>query len=67
MTEYFVQLISCLDPLRYLFDRPVLMSRLMRWIVLLIEFVIQYVTQKSIKESVLVDHLASLPVTDKSD
>ena len=64
MTEYSVQLVSRLDPLRYLFDRPVLTSRLMRWLVLLIEFDIQYVTQKSIKGSVLADHLASLPVTD---
>ena len=36
----------------------------MRWLVLLTEFDIQYVTQKSIKGSVLADHLASLPVTD---
>ena len=64
MTEYSVQLVSRLDPLRYLFDRPVLTSRLMRWLVLLIEFDIQYVTQKSIKGSVMADHLASLPVTD---
>ena len=64
MTEYFVQLVSRLDPLRYLFDIPVLTSRLMRWLVLLTEFDIQYVTQKSIKGSVLADHLASLPVTD---
>ena len=34
----------------------------MRWLLLLIEFDIQYVTQKSIKGSVLADHLASLPV-----
>ena len=64
MTEYFVQLVSGLDPLRYLFDIPVLTSRLLRWLVLLIEFDIQYVTQKSIKGSVLADHLASLPVTN---
>ena len=30
MTEYSVHLISCLDPLRYLFDRPALTGRLMR-------------------------------------
>ena len=36
----------------------------MRWNILLIEFDIQYVTQKSIKGSVLVDHLASLSITD---
>ena len=64
MTEYSVQLVSRLDPLRYLFDIPVLTSKLMRWLVLLTEFDIQYVTQKSIKGSVLADHLASLPVTD---
>ena len=38
MTEYSVQLVSRLDPFRYLFDKPVLMSKLMRWIVLLIDF-----------------------------
>ena len=64
MTEYSVQLVSHLDPLRFLFDIPVLTSRLMRWLVLLTEFDIRYVTQKSIKGSVLADHLASLPVTD---
>ena len=36
----------------------------MRWLVLLTEFDIQYVTQKSIKRSVLAYHLASLSVTD---
>ena len=64
MIEYSMQLVSRLDPLRYLFDILVLMSKLMRWLVLLTEFDIQYVTQKSIKGSVLADHLALLPVTD---
>ncbi|KAL6338155.1 hypothetical protein AAG906_012851 [Vitis piasezkii] len=31
MTEYSMHLISRLDPLRYLFDRPTLVGRLMRW------------------------------------
>ena len=64
MIEYSMQLVSRLDPLRYLFYIPILTSRLMRWIALLTKFNIQYVTQKSIKECVLADHLASLPVTD---
>ena len=42
--EYSILLVSRLDPLRYLFDRPVLIGRLMRWLVLLTEFDIQYVT-----------------------
>ena len=64
MTEYSMHLISRLDPLRYLFDRPTLIGRLMRWLILLTEFDIHYVTQKSIRESIVADHLASLPVSD---
>ena len=64
MTEYSVHLVSRLDPPRYLFDRPALIGRLMKWLVLLTEFDIHYVTQKSIKGSIVADHLASLPVLD---
>ena len=64
MTEYLVYLISRLDPLRYLFDKPALVERLMRWLALLTEFDIHYVTQKSIRWSIVADHLASLLVSD---
>ena len=64
VTEYSILLVSRLDPLRYLFDRPVLTGRLMRWLVLLTEFDIQYVTKKSVKGSIVADHLASFPVSD---
>ena len=64
MTEYLVHLISCLNPLRYLFDRPALVGRLMRWLVLLTKFDIHYVTQKSIKGSMVAEHLVSLPISD---
>ena len=60
MIEYSVHLISRLNTLRYLFDRPALTGRLMRWLILLTEFDIQYVSQKFIKGSVVADHLASL-------
>ena len=64
MIEYSLWLVSHLDPLRYLFVIPILTSKLMRWLVLLKNFDIQYVTQKFIKGSVLAYHLASLLVTD---
>ena len=64
VTEYPILLVSRLDPLKYLFDRPVLTGRLMRWLVLLTEFDIQYMTQKLVKGSIVADHLASLPVSD---
>ena len=38
VTEYSILLVSCLDPLMYLFDRHVLADRIMRWLVLLTEF-----------------------------
>ncbi|RVW73218.1 Gag-Pol polyprotein [Vitis vinifera] len=41
-----------------------LTGRLMRWLVLLTEFDIQYVSQKSIKGSIVADHLASLPTSE---
>eukprot|EP00261_Vitis_vinifera_P034172 XP_019075415.1 PREDICTED: uncharacterized protein LOC109122606 [Vitis vinifera] len=63
MTEYSVLLVSRLDPLRYLFDKSVLTGRLMRWLVLLTEFDIHYVTQKSVNGSIVADHLASLPIS----
>ena len=63
MTEYSILLVSRLDPLRYLFDRPVLTGTLMRWLLLSTKFDIQYVTKKSVKGSVVTNHLASLPVS----
>ena len=62
--KYSILLVSRLDPLRYLFNRPVLTGRLMRWLVLLTEFDVQYMTQKSVKGSIVAYHLASLPVSD---
>nr|CAN66964.1 hypothetical protein VITISV_013143 [Vitis vinifera] len=54
MIEYSMHLISRLDLLRYLFDRPALTGRLMRWLV----------SQKSIKGSIVADYLASLPTSE---
>ena len=62
MIEYSVLLVSRLDPLRNMFDMPVLTSRLMRWLVLLTEFDIQYVTRKSVNGSIITCHLASFSV-----
>ena len=62
--EYSVHLISRLDPLRYSFAILTLVGRLMRWLVLLTEFDIHYVTSKSIRGSIVVNHLAPLPVSD---
>ena len=59
MMSFEVFLISRMDPLKYLIERPVLSYRTARWSILLNEFDIKYVNQKSIKESVIADYLAS--------
>ena len=64
VTGYSILLVSRLDPLTYLFNGSVPIARLMRWLVLLTEFDIRYVTQKLVKGSIVADHLASLPISN---
>ncbi|XP_043710438.1 uncharacterized protein LOC122659391 [Telopea speciosissima] len=54
-----IQLISRMDPIKYLFEKPVLAGRMARWLLLLSEFNITYVNQKSVKGRVVSDHLAA--------
>ena len=51
-------LISKLDPIKYIFDKPSLSGRIARWQVLLSEYDIQYVSQKAINGSAILEFLA---------
>ena len=51
-------LISKLDPIKYIFEKPSLSRRIARWKVLLSKYDIQYVSQKAIKGSAIADFLA---------
>ncbi|XP_065860901.1 uncharacterized protein [Euphorbia lathyris] len=55
-------LISRMDPVKFIFEKPALTGRLARWQVLLSEYDIVYVTQKAIKGSVIANFLADYPV-----
>ena len=57
-------LISKMDPIKYIFEKPALSGRIARWQMVLTEYDIQYTTQKAIKGSVLADHLAHQAVDD---
>lgn len=57
-------LISRMDPIKYIFEKPALIGRIAKWQMLLTEYDIQYVTQKAIKESVLADYLVHQPILD---
>jgi len=64
MLSYTTWLVSKMDPVKYIFEKPALIGRIDRWQVLLSEFNIVYVTQKEIKGSALADYLAHQPIND---
>ena len=64
MLSHTTWLISEMDPVKYIFEKPALTGRIAWWQVLLSEFDIVYVTQKAIKGSALEDYLAQQPLND---
>ena len=57
MLYHTTWLIARLDPIKYIFEKPSLFKRIVRWQVLLSEFDIFYVSQKAIKRSAIADFL----------
>ena len=58
MLAFEVLLIARMDPLKYLMEKPMQEGKTTKWVLLLLEFDIKYVTRKSIKGRVIADHLA---------
>ncbi|XP_059301918.1 uncharacterized protein LOC132053837 [Lycium ferocissimum] len=54
-----------MDPLKYIFQKPMPTGKLAKWQILLSEFDIVYVTQKAIKGQAIADHLAEHPVDEE--
>ena len=51
-----------MDPLKYLFEKPDLSGRLLRWLILFVEFDLKYVARKTIKGSTMSDFCAKNPI-----
>jgi len=64
MLSHTTWLISKMDPLKDIFEKLTLTGRIAHWQMLLSEYDILYVTQKTIKGSVLADYLAHQPTKD---
>ena len=64
MLTHTTLLISKMDLIKCIFEKPALSGRIARWKMILTEYDIQYTTQKAIKGSVLADHLAHQAVED---
>ncbi|XP_060179912.1 uncharacterized protein LOC132609777 [Lycium barbarum] len=62
LSAYTTYLISRMDPLKYIFQKPMPTGKLAKWQMLLSEFDIVYVTQKAVKGQAIADHLAENPV-----
>ncbi|XP_075640645.1 uncharacterized protein LOC142612434 [Castanea sativa] len=58
MLAYKVFLITRMDPLKYLMEKPVQDRKTAKCVLLLSEFDIKYVTQKSVKGRAIANHLA---------
>ncbi|XP_021714970.1 uncharacterized protein LOC110682927 [Chenopodium quinoa] len=56
-------LVSRLDPIKYIFEKPVLSERIARWHAILSEFDIQCVNQKSVKGRAISEALADGPIS----
>ncbi|XP_070015229.1 uncharacterized protein [Nicotiana sylvestris] len=65
LLSYTTYLITRLDPLKYIFQKPMPTGKLAKWQILLTKFDIVYVTRTIMKAQALVDHLAENPVDDK--
>ncbi|XP_070047243.1 uncharacterized protein [Nicotiana tomentosiformis] len=64
LSSYTTYLISLMDPLSYIFQKPMPTGRLAKWQILLTEFDIIYVTRTAMKAQALADHLAENPVDE---
>jgi len=64
MVNHTTWLISKMDLIKYIFEKPALIGRIAWWQMLLWEYDIEYRTQNAIKGSILADHLAHQPIED---
>lgn len=64
MLTHTTLLISKMDPIKFIFEKPALTGRVASWQMALTEYDIQHVTQKGVKGSVLSDYLSHQPLED---
>ena len=64
MLSYTTWLVSKMDSVKYIFEKPGLTGRMALLQALLSKFDLVYVTQKAVKGSALADYLAQQPIND---
>ena len=56
-----------MDPMKHLYEAPSLVGKLVKWLVLLMEFDVQYLTKKMIKGRTIAEFLALNPILDSEE
>jgi len=64
MQAHTVYIISKGNPIKYILSRLVLHGRLAKWVVILEQYDVVYVSQRAVKGQALVDFLADHPMLD---
>ena len=64
MMAYLVQLLCWHDPNKFLFQKPAMVGRCVKWQVLLSRYDITFVMQRFMKGQAMADHLADFPLPD---
>ena len=67
MLSFPIVLISWMDSLKYLFEKPTLTSRISRWTLMLDEFDLKSFTAKSVKGRVVAEQLANYAINSKEE
>ncbi|XP_022889035.1 uncharacterized protein LOC111404464 [Olea europaea var. sylvestris] len=62
MLSHTINLVSKINPLKYIMSRPILSGRIGKWTLLLSEFDIKFISQKVIKGQALTDFLVDHPI-----
>ncbi|XP_074301133.1 uncharacterized protein LOC141632486 [Silene latifolia] len=63
MLTHIIHVISRMNPLKYLLEKPILSGRIARWTMMLAEFDLTFIAHKAIKGNAISDYLADFPIS----
>ena len=64
MLYFITRLISCMDPIKCIFEKPTLIGKISYWQMLVSKFDIVFVVRKAIKGQAIADYLADQLLND---
>src|ERR1043165_9347489 len=65
LSSYTTYVIAEMSPLKFLMERPVLDSKMAKWVAVFAAFDLKFINRKAVKGGAIADQLAELPVEDR--